>query len=101
MDLTRVIIGPVVTEKAERLKAEARHTYTLHVADAATKIDVKNALRRFYDLDVESVRMIRVRSKERPMGRGITMEKRHSFKKALVTTKLKSKALDLASFKTA
>jgi len=99
MDLTRVIMGPIVTEKAEGLKASDTHrTYTLRVAPKATKVDVKTALKRFYDLEIESVRVINTRPKTRNMGK-TTMEKRHRMKKMLVTLKKGSKALDLTSFK--
>lgn len=98
MDLTRVIIGSVVTEKAERQKAA--RTYTLRVAPDATKIDLKNALKRFYDLDVASVRVLRTRPKHRRFGAGRLMEKRHREKRMIVTLAAKSKPLDLATFKT-
>ena len=99
MDLTRVIIGPVVTEKAERLKAgDTTHTHTLWVVPSATKIDIKNALRRYYGVDASSVRVLRTRSKVRLLGRGIEMEKRHAGKKVIVTLAKDSKALDLAAF---
>lgn len=101
MDLSLVILGPIVTEKAERLKAvTGKRTYTMRVASVATKIDIKNALKRFYDLDAVSVRVMWVRPKSTQFGRGQTREKRHAYKKALVTASEKSKALDLASFKT-
>jgi large subunit ribosomal protein L23 len=105
MDLSRVIVGPVVTEKAERLKAgsgakDSTHTYTLRVAPTATKIDVKNALKLFYDVDVVSVRVMKTQAKSRDLGAGKSMEKRHSYKKALVTLGKKSKALDIAAFQT-
>ena len=101
MDLAHVILGPIVTEKAERLKADADHrTYSMRVANEATKIDVKNALKRFYDLDVRRVRVMWVRPKSTPFGKGQMREKRHAHKKALVTATEKSKVLDLASFKT-
>ncbi len=99
MDLSQVIIGPVVTEKAERQKAN--RTYTLRVSKRATKIDVKNALRRFYDVEVESVRVMRTTGKVRRFGRGNVMMKRQPFKKVIVTLVPKSKALDVASFKNA
>ena len=51
MDLTRVIIGPITTEKSERLKAKDNRVVTLRVSPDATKIDVKSALKRFYDVD--------------------------------------------------
>ena len=104
MDLSRVIIGPVVTEKAERLKAGlgkgTTHTYTLRVAPWATKVDIKTALRMFYEVDVSKVRIIHTQSKVRDLGAGKMMEKRHAFKKALVTLTPKSKALDISAFQT-
>lgn len=95
MDLSHVIVGPVVTEKAEALKLAK--TYTLRIAPKATKIDVKNALKAYYDVDVAQVRSLRVPRKTRSVGRG-TMEKRHGYKKVLVTLSQKSKALDISSF---
>ena len=96
MDLTRVIIGPVVTEKAERLKMN--RTYTLKISHDATKVDVKNALRKFFDVEVASVRVHRTRAKTRMAGvREIV--KRKPAKKVMVTLAPKSKALDIAQFK--
>lgn len=100
MDLTRVILGPVVTEKAERLKIGQKRTYTLRISPHATKVDVQHALERFYDVEVEKIRIIPVRSKHRLFGRGASMEKRHAGKKALVTLTSKSRVLDITSFKT-
>lgn len=98
MDLSHVILGPVVTEKAERLKAARAHT--IRVAPQATKVEIVSALERFYDVAVANVRIIAVKAKSRPLTQGSTMEKRHAYKKAIVTLAAKSKALDLASFKT-
>jgi large subunit ribosomal protein L23 len=98
MELTRVILGPVVTEKSELLKQE--RTYAIKVSPAATKVDVKNALRKHFDVEVSSVRVLRVGSKTRSIGpRSIT--KRKPFKKVFVTLSKGSKGLDLAQFKTA
>jgi large subunit ribosomal protein L23 len=97
MDLSRVIIGQVVSEKAERLKGQ--RTYTLRVAKKATKIDVKAALKRYYDVEAVSVRVMCVAAKTRSF-RGGVMEKRHPFKKVMVTLESKSKPLDIATFKT-
>ena len=98
MDLTKVIIGTIVTEKAERMKAAGpRHTYTMRIHPQATKIDVKAALRRYYEAEVEKVRIVKVSAKVRLAQTG-AVEKRCASKKALVTLKPKSKPLDLASF---
>jgi large subunit ribosomal protein L23 len=99
MELSSVIIGPIVTEKAERLKTQ--QTYVLRVRPEATKIDVKNALRRFYDVDVASVRVLRTSPKRRIVGQGTVMEKRHRQKRMIVRLTPKSKALDLTTFRTA
>lgn len=98
MDLSRVIVGPVVTEKAERLKAVNR-TYTIRVAPKATKIDVVNALAKYYDVEATSVRVMRMPSKVRVVGRGRVLTKRKPFKKVMVTISEKSKPLDIANFK--
>ena len=97
MEPTSVILGPVVTEKAEAQKA-ARKTYSLLVNPKATKIDVKNALRKLYGVSVSSVRVMRVRSKARSLGAGRVFTKRHAAKKMLVTLSEKSAPLDLVKF---
>ncbi|MDD5103556.1 MAG: 50S ribosomal protein L23 [Candidatus Peribacteraceae bacterium] len=99
MHYSRQILGPVVTEKSERLKAADRHVYTLWVDKSATKVDVKSALEHFYDIDVASVRVMRTLSKRRSFGAAQTMVKRAAMKKVMVTLKPKSKPLDLVSFK--
>ncbi len=96
MHLSSIIIGPVVTEKAERLKTEG--TYTIRVKPEATKIDVKNALRKYYDVDVASIRVLRTVPKTRIVGQGTVMEKRHRQKRMIVRLSKKSKSLDLSNF---
>lgn len=98
MELSRVIVGPVVTEKAERLKGADR-TYTIRVAPDATKVDAISALKKYYDVDVVSVRVMRTPSKKRIIGRGKVMVKRKPTKKMMVTLAPKSKPLDIANFK--
>ncbi|TSC97001.1 MAG: 50S ribosomal protein L23 [Candidatus Peregrinibacteria bacterium Greene1014_49] len=97
MDLSRIILGPIVTEKAERLKAAGR-TYTIRVAPAATKIEVQKALKEFYNIDTASIRVMRTRGKTRQLGQGKVMEKRHPIKKMMVTLASGSKTLDLTAF---
>ncbi|MFH0851799.1 MAG: 50S ribosomal protein L23 [Candidatus Peregrinibacteria bacterium] len=100
MSYARTILGPVVTEKAERQKAAERHTYTLWADKSATKIDVKSALEHFYDVEVDCVRVMRTVSKSRSFGAaGQVMVKRPARKKVFVTLRPKSKPLDLSSFK--
>src|SRR5687767_4994418 len=98
MELTRIIKGQIVTEKAERLKATSR-TYTLQVDPAATKVDVARALETYFDVKVQGVRMLLVRVKARALGGSRVLTKRHRSKRAIVTLMPKSKALDLSTFK--
>lgn len=98
MELSRIISGQVQTEKAERQKVAGR-TYTLQVHPDATKIDVARALETYFGVNVESVRVHRLRPKARLLGNDKTLTKRHRAKRALVTLTKKSKALDLTSFK--
>lgn len=98
MDLSRVIVGPIATEKAEKMKGVNR-TYTIRVAPNATKIDVKGALLKYYDIEATSVRSLRNPSKKRTVGRGKVMIKRKPYKKVMVTISEKSKPLDVANFK--
>ncbi len=98
MEISSVIIGPVVTEKAERLKTEG--VYVIKVHPNATKVDVKHALRKYYDVEAESVRVMLVRPKTRIVGQGSVMEKRHRSKRMIVRLTKKSKALDLSTFRT-
>lgn len=98
MELSRIILGTPQTEKSERLKMA--RTYVLTVHPAATKIDVKNALKTFFDVDVSSVRVMRTGSKQRLIGAGKAMVKRHPSKRVYVTLAEKSDALDLTKFKT-
>ncbi|HLC76239.1 MAG TPA: 50S ribosomal protein L23 [Candidatus Peribacterales bacterium] len=95
MNLTTVILGSVVTEKAERLKIG--RTYVLRIHADATKVDVKNALRIHYGVEPIKVRILKVVPKRRMIGRGKFIEKREAERRALVTLTEKSKALDLTS----
>lgn len=97
MDLSLLILGPIVTEKTERLKMA--RTYTIKVRNEATKVDVKNALTKFYGVSVASVRVLRTTTKRRATGAGKFMTKRHPSKRMLVTLTEKSSALDFSKFK--
>ena len=98
MELTNVILGPVVTEKSELLKQE--RTYALKVANSATKVDVKKALTKFFNVEVKSVRVLRTTTKVREVGPRV-ITKRKPYKKVFVTLSKNSKNLDLAQFNAA
>ena len=81
---TRVILSHVVTEKAERLKAE-QSRYTFKVAPTANKIEVRDAVERLFKVHVREVRVMNYLGKMRRMGR--FEGRRQDWKKAIVTLK--------------
>ena len=96
MDATRIILGPVSTEKSERLKGKC--TYTLRVHPQATKVDITTALQRYFGVEVQSVRIENLRPKWRQGKTRTWIRKRNPQKIARITLKPKSKAFDLANF---
>jgi len=81
---TRVILSQVVTEKAERLRAE-QSRYTFKVARTANKIEVRDAVERLFKVHVRDVRVMNYMGKMRRMGR--FSGRRPDWKKAVVTLK--------------
>jgi large subunit ribosomal protein L23 len=81
---TRVILSQVVTEKAERLKAE-QSRYTFKVAPTANKIEVRDAVQQLFKVHVREVRVMNYLGKLRRMGR--FSGRRPDWKKAVVTLK--------------
>jgi large subunit ribosomal protein L23 len=62
MSLYRIILEPIVTEKASIADVK-NNVIVVKVAPEATKIDIKNAFRTIYDIEVESVNVTAVREK--------------------------------------
>jgi large subunit ribosomal protein L23 len=81
---TSIILTAIVTEKAERLKAD-QNRYTFRVARGATKIDIRHAVEKLFKIHVTEVRVMNVEGKVRRMGR--FEGRRPMWKKALVTVK--------------
>jgi len=84
MEPTRVILSQVVTEKAERLKAE-QSRYTFKVSPAANRIAVRDAVEKLFKVHVRDVRVMNYMGKMRRMGR--FSGRRPDWKKAIVTLK--------------
>ena len=91
---TAVIKSPIVTEKTVAVPGK----YSFVVDSRATKADVVNAVKEFYNVDVEKVNVSTIPSKQRVVGRGRTITKRSEAKKAIVTLK-SGTTLDFNAFK--
>jgi len=80
--LTKVIVGPVVAEKASRV-AEQHNQVVLKVLPNANKLEIKHAVEHMFDVKVASVTTTNVKGKVKRTGR--IMGKRSDWKKAYVT----------------
>jgi large subunit ribosomal protein L23 len=79
-----VVKRPLITEKAERNREAARQ-YAFEVHREATKIQVKQAVEKLFNVHVLAVRTAIARGKTKRVGRNIG--RRPNWKKAFVTLK--------------
>lgn len=76
-----IILAPVVTEKSnDELQAGK---YTFKVNKKATKIEIKNAVEKLFEVKVLKVNTMTVKGKEKRVGRNVG--KTSDWKKAIVT----------------
>ena len=76
-----IIIAPIITEEASMRTAEGK--YTFRVNKKATKIDIKNAVEKLFEVKVLNVNTITMRGKQRRVG--VHQGKTADWKKAIVT----------------
>lgn len=86
MNASHVILGPVVTEKSVQI-AEKNNQHTLYIHADATKDDVKNALKKFFDVEVSDVKIVKLHHKIRMRSKHGPQVKRKQRKKAIVCLK--------------
>jgi large subunit ribosomal protein L23 len=80
MEHSQVIIRPVVSEKSYVLAAAGRYTFRVH--PDAHKTQIRQAVEWLFDVHVEGVRTVSVKSK--PKRRGTTRGRTRTWKKAIV-----------------
>ena len=76
-----IIIKPIVTEKTNNEVQFGK--YTFKVNKKATKVDIKRACEKLFDVKVLRVNTILVKGKEKRVGRSVGMTS--DWKKAIVT----------------
>jgi large subunit ribosomal protein L23 len=79
--LFKVLLGPHITEKAASATGSATQV-AFKVATDASKLEVKKAVEKLFEVKVEGVRVINVKGKTRLTRTG--MGKRSDWKKAYV-----------------
>ena len=81
MDPHQVIIRPVISEKSYNL-IETQNQYTFQVDRRANKNQIKHAVEEAFDVKVNKVNTVNVKSK--PKRQGFTRGRTASWKKAVV-----------------
>ena len=80
-ELHDVLIRPIFSEKTTSLQNEA-NVYTFEVGETANKLQIKNAVQTLFDVEVQAVRTVIMRGKNKRFGR--FYGKRSNWKKAYV-----------------
>lgn len=92
MSVREIIIKPLFTEKMSQLE-EAQGKYAFHVDSSANKIEIKDAVKKRFDVEVANVATMNRLGKAKQMtvrsgGRTIrTSGHRSDWKKAIITLK--------------
>lgn len=81
-DIDFVIQRPLLTEKSVKLARQNKYTFRVH--PSATKIDIRTAVEKGFGVKVLDVNTLRVRGKQRRMGR-FKPGRTAAWKKAIVT----------------
>ena len=82
--LMNIILTPHVSEKAT-MKADSENQHVFSVAKDANKLEVKNAVEKMFEVEVENVQLLNVTGKLKRVGR--KFGKRKDWKKAYVKLK--------------
>jgi large subunit ribosomal protein L23 len=80
MDHSQVIIRPVVSEKSYVLASAGKYTFRVH--PDAHKTQIRQAVEALFDVHVQEVRTVSVKSK--PKRRGASRGRTRTWKKAMV-----------------
>lgn len=83
MKINQVLVRPVLTEKATGLVR--KQVYTFEVNKKSNKHQVKEALKKLYDVEVEKVRIVMRKGKEKRVGRLMKSKMTPGLKIAYVT----------------
>ena len=80
MDITQVLLAPVVSEKSYGLAESSKYTFKVH--PDAHKTQIRQAVEQLFEVHVEGVNIIKVQAK--PKRRGMFKGTRPGWKKAIV-----------------
>ncbi|MFM2385415.1 MAG: hypothetical protein RL660_172 [Bacteroidota bacterium] len=86
MQASEVLIKPIVTEKVTKL-TEKSNRYAFQVDKRANKLEIKQAVETFYNIQVVEVNtmVVPAKSRVRFTTRGVMKGRKPGYKKAIVT----------------
>ena len=82
--LYKVLLSPRMTEKSTRL-GEGSNQYVFRVTNDSNKKEIKDAVEKLFEVNVESVRIVNVKGKSKTFK--LRAGKRNDWKKAYVVLK--------------
>ena len=82
--LMQVLLGPVISEKSA-LMADSANQFCFKVAQDANKKEIRNAVELMFDVDVEDVKVVNIKGKNKRFGQ--IQGKRSDTRKAYVRIK--------------
>lgn len=97
MELTEVLIKPIITEKS--LNQTGQGWYTFMVAEKAVKNEIKRAVEKMFKVNVLVVKTLINKGKAVKSGKKRTVKKQSNWKKAFVKL-AKEQKIDLFSKET-
>lgn len=94
MDAYNIIIKPVLTEKSYKDVANKKYVFVVDMK--ATKVDIKNAIKKVFGVNVERVNTLIVKPKIKTQNtkKKRTVGKTSAYKKAFVTLTEDSKPIE-------
>lgn len=97
MKVSEILVKPILTEKANS-QQESLRRYAFKVARKANKLEIKNAIEKFYGVNVINVNTVVVpaKSKTRFTKAGYIKGRKPAYKKAMVTV-AEGETIDLYS----
>ncbi len=96
--MARVIIKKAITTE-KSYQDQDKGIWTFLVCNDANKIEIKQAIKQLFDVEVESVNTTNVRKKIRRLGKSRTHTKRAQGKIARVTLKDKKQKINMTKTK--
>ncbi|WP_343152644.1 50S ribosomal protein L23 [Buchnera aphidicola] len=80
--LFKILIGPLISEKSTIL-TEKKNTIIIKVLRNATKYEIKTAIKKIFDININSIKTLLIKGKKKRHGNKISRSS--TWKKAYIT----------------